>query len=76
MLVHGLADNAERLTLDEMAGLLQVNRRTAEHMRDIIAFHFDLEEITDDRRKRFRIRDSLRRLFSCRFDATFSEEQQ
>ena len=64
MLVHALADSSDGLTLDEMGELLGVNRRTAERMRDIIARHFDLDEFMDDRRKRFRIRDSLRRVFT------------
>ncbi len=63
-LVHALSDTTEGLTLDEMAGRLDVNRRTAERMRDIIARHFDLDEIADDRRKRFLIRNSLRRAYT------------
>ena len=63
-LVHALSDTTEGLTLDEMAGRLGVNRRTAERMRDIIARHFDLDEVADDRRKRFLIRDSLRRAYT------------
>lgn len=63
-LVHSLADSGEGLTLDEMAESLGVNRRTAERMRDIIARHFDLEELIDERRKRFRIRGSLRRFYT------------
>lgn len=63
-LVHHLADSSDGLTLDEMAEALGVNRRTAERMRDVVALHFDLDEITDDRRKRFRIRGSLRRFFT------------
>ncbi len=63
-LVHALSETTEGLTLDEMAGLLGVNRRTAERMRDIIARHFDLDEVADDRRKRFLIRDSLRRVYT------------
>ena len=63
-LVHVLAENTDGLTLDEMAEQLGVNRRTAERMRDIIARHFDLDEVADDRRKRFRIRDSLRRVYT------------
>ncbi len=63
-LVHALSETTEGLTLDEMAGRLGVNRRTAERMRDIIARHFDLEELADDRRKRFVIRDSLRRVYT------------
>jgi len=63
-LVHALSDTTDGLTLDEMAERLDVNRRTAERMRDIIARHFDLDEIADDRRKRFLIRDSLRRVYT------------
>ena len=63
-LVHALSATTEGLTLDEMADLLEVNRRTAERMRDVIARHFDLEEIVEDRRKRFLIRDSLRRVYT------------
>ncbi len=63
-LVHALSDTTEGLTLDDMAERLDVNRRTAERMRDIIARHFDLDEIADDRRKRFLIRDSLRRVYT------------
>lgn len=62
-LVHALSETTEGLTLDEMAERLGVNRRTAERMRDIIANHFDLDEIADDRRKRFLIRGSLRRTY-------------
>lgn len=64
LLVHLLSDSGEGLTLDDMAGHLGVNRRTAERMRDIIAVHFDLEEIAEERRKRFRIRGSLRRVYT------------
>ena len=63
-LVHLLADSAEGLTLDEMAEELEVNRRTAERMRDVIAEAFVLEELADDRRKRFRIPDGLRRAYT------------
>ncbi len=63
-LVHLLAEPGEGLTLDEMADALDVNRRTAERMRNIVALHFDVEERQDDRRKRFRIRESLRRAFA------------
>ena len=63
-LVHALSETTEGLTLDDMADRLGVNRRTAERMRDIIARHFDLEEFADDRRKRFLIRESLRRLYT------------
>lgn len=60
-LVRALADSVEGLTLDEMAEVLGQQRRSAERARDTIAFHFDLDEIEDGRRKRFLIRDSLRR---------------
>ncbi len=63
-LVHMLADSGEGLTLDQMAAELDVNRRTAERLRDVIALHFDLEELQDDRHKRFRIRDALRRVYT------------
>lgn len=63
-LVHALSESIEGMTLDEMAERLDVNRRTAERMRDIIARHFDLDEVADDRRKRFLIRDSLRRVYT------------
>lgn len=63
-LVHALSETTEGLTLDEMAERLGVNRRTAERMRDIIARHFDLDEVAEDRRKRFLIRDSLRRVYT------------
>lgn len=64
VLVHALSESNEGLTLDEMADRVGVNRRTAERMRDIVALHFDLEEFPEDRRKRFRIRDSLRRVYT------------
>lgn len=63
-LVHALSDSADGLTLDEMATLLGVNRRTAERLRDVVLTHFDLEERTEERHKRFYIRDSLRRTFT------------
>lgn len=63
-LVHALTESIEGLTLDEMAGLLGVNRRTVERMRNIILVHFDLDEIVDGRVKRFRIKDSPGRAFT------------
>lgn len=42
-LVHLLAETGEGLTLDEMAAELDVNRRTAERLRDVIRETFDLE---------------------------------
>lgn len=59
-LVHVLAETGDGLTLDEM----EVARRTAERMRDIIDEAFGLEVTLDDRRKRFRIPDGLRRAYT------------
>lgn len=64
ILAHALAEHAEGLSLDEMAELLEVNRRTAERMRDVIAAHFDLEAIQDGRAKRWRIAGRLGRMFT------------
>ena len=58
-LILALGESSEGLTLDEMAELIQANRRTAERMRDVIRLHFDLEEMIDDKVKRFRISGSL-----------------
>lgn len=58
-LVKALGESAEGLTLDEMAEVIGANRRTAERLRDLIIVHFDLEETTDDRQKRFRIPGAL-----------------
>lgn len=63
-LIYALSETSDGLTLDEMAERLGVTRRTAERMRDIIGRHFDLEEMLDDRHKRFLIRDSLRRVYT------------
>lgn len=58
-LLMALGESAEGLTLDEMAEVIGANRRTAERLRDLILVHFDLEEVTDDRHKRFRIPGTL-----------------
>ena len=63
-LVHALTQSIEGLTLDEMAALLDVNRRTVERMRNVILIHFDLEETVDGRIKRFRIKDSPGRAYA------------
>lgn len=63
-LVRSLSETTEGLTLDEMAMTLGQGRRSAERSRDLISLHFDLEEISDGPRKRFRIRDSLRRHYT------------
>lgn len=64
MLVHALAGNPEGLSLDDMAALTEVNRRTAERMRNIIMMHFDLEPLQDGRNKRWRISGRLGRMFT------------
>lgn len=63
-LVHMLCESAEGLALDEMAERLGVNRRTVERLHDVIMLHFDLEDVVEGRTKRFRIRESLRRVYS------------
>ncbi len=63
-LVHLLSDTGDGLTLDEMAAELEVNRRTAERLRDVIDEAFGLETSQDDRRKRFRIPEGLRRAYT------------
>lgn len=64
LLVHLLAESSEGLTLDEMAQALDVNRRTAERLRDALRVEFDIEERLDDRAKRFFIRDRLGRAYT------------
>lgn len=63
-LVHALTQSIEGLSLDEMAALLGVNRRTVERLRNVILIHFDLEEVIDGRIKRFRIKDSPGRAYA------------
>lgn len=63
-LVHLLQESAEGLTLDEMADALGVNRRTAERLRDVIRDNFEIDERIEDRQKRFRIPDTLRRVYT------------
>lgn len=63
-LVLLLSDTGDGLTLDEMAQELEVNRRTAERLRDVIDEAFNLETVQNDRRKRFRIPASLRRVYT------------
>lgn len=63
-LVHALTQSIEGLSLDDMAALLDVNRRTVERLRNVILMHFDLEETVDGRMKRFRIRDSPGRAYA------------
>ena len=64
VLAHALAEHVEGMSLDEMAELLEVNRRTAERMRDVIATHFDLEAMQEGRSKRWRIAGRLGRMFT------------
>jgi predicted DNA-binding transcriptional regulator YafY len=63
-LVLSLSESTEGLTLDEMAEVLGQGRRSAERARDVIALHFDLDEVSEGARKRFRIVDGLRRHFT------------
>ena len=63
-LVRSLSESVEGLTLDEMAEELGQGRRSAERARDLVALHFDLDEVSNGPRKRFRIRDSLRRHYT------------
>jgi predicted DNA-binding transcriptional regulator YafY len=63
-LVHLLAESSEGMSLDEIAGALGVNRRTAERLRDALRDEFDVEERVDDRTKRFFIRDRLGRAYT------------
>lgn len=60
-LIQALAETTDGLTLDDMADHLAMGRRTAERLRDLIALHFDLDFKMDGRRKRFLIRDGLKR---------------
>ena len=63
-LVAALNDAVDGLTLDDMAQVIGQDRRTAERLRIVIRDHFDLEEWTEERKKRFRIRDTLRRVYT------------
>jgi len=63
-LVQGLSESTDGLTLDDMAEVLGQGRRSAERARDVIALHFDLDEISDGSRKRFRIAGGLRRHYT------------
>lgn len=59
-LARHLASSAEGLTLDEMAKVANVSRRTAERMRDALEYVFpQLEEVPDPPTKRFRIPNGL-----------------
>lgn len=65
-LARALAGSAEGLTLDEMAQIAGVGRRTAERMRDAIEQIFpQLEAVDDPPYKRFRINNGLDRLFQA-----------
>lgn len=59
-LARGMAASAEGLTLDEMARMMSVGRRTAERMRDAVLMLFpQVEEVSDPPTKRWRIRGGL-----------------
>src|SRR5436309_1271523 len=63
-LAKALAGSAEGLTLDEMAQLLGVGRRTAERMRDAVWTVFpQMESVEDPPRRRFRIPSGLDSVF-------------
>ncbi len=63
-LARRLAATAEGLTLDEMAAVSGVGRRTAERMRDAVREVFpELEEIADPPTRRFRIPGGLDGVF-------------
>jgi predicted DNA-binding transcriptional regulator YafY len=63
-LAKALAGSAEGLTLDEMAQLLGVGRRTAERMRDAVWVVFpQMETVEDPPRRRFRIPSGLDSVF-------------
>ena len=63
-LVYALTESIDGLTLDDMARLIAVNRRTVERMRNVVMLHFDLDELVDGRNKRFRIKDSPGRAYA------------
>lgn len=63
-LVHHLSQTTDGLTIEEMAERLGQGRRSAERARNVIALHFDLEELADGPRKRFRIPEGLRRHYT------------
>lgn len=61
-----LAASAEGLTLDEMAAVSSVGRRTAERLRDALWVLFpQMEELADDVYKRYRIPGGLDGLFQA-----------
>jgi predicted DNA-binding transcriptional regulator YafY len=63
-LARSLASSAEGLTLDEMADLLGVGRRTAERMRDALYDLFPaMEALEDGPARRFRITGGLDGIF-------------
>ena len=71
---RALAANAEGMTLDDIAEVAEVERRTAERLRDALRELFPtLEEIQDGARKRFRIRDGLQRFMQAPTAAELAE---
>ncbi len=65
-LARRLAASAEGLTLDEMASVMQVSRRTVERMRDAVREAFpQMEEIADPPTVRFRIPSGLDGIFQA-----------
>jgi predicted DNA-binding transcriptional regulator YafY len=63
-LSRSLASSAEGLSIDEIAAEFEVDRRTAERMRDAVRDLFpQMEEVRDGRTKRFLIRGGLDAFF-------------
>lgn len=59
-LARAMASSSEGLTINEMASLLNVGRRTAERMRDaVLMLYPQADEISDPPTKRWRIRGGL-----------------
>lgn len=63
-LVNLLCETSDGLSLEDIANEFGVNRRTAERLRDVVALHFDVDEELAGRVKRYRISNSLRRVYT------------
>lgn len=58
-----LADSGKGLTDGEIAVELGAHRRLPALVRDVITRHFDLQELPNDRAKRFCVRSALRSVY-------------